>query len=100
MRVPTFTLTTSNGAVWVAPNATEHLAEYAAANLARGVTPDLVNMATQVQLTSLRAAVTEVLSGGSISYGTAYRVGGWELAFGAPGQTGSLPALIHALNLF
>lgn len=42
-----FELETANGTVWVHGNATEHLAEYATANLNRGVTPGLVNAGTQ-----------------------------------------------------
>jgi hypothetical protein len=63
--------------------------------LARGVSKDLVNMASQTQLSSLQAAVSSVTSKG-IEYGKTVTAGGWEMKFAAPRQSGQLPALIHA----
>jgi len=91
-----FILATEGADVWVAPNASEHLAEWALGNLGRGVSPELVNIGTQTQLTSLQAAVGEATSNG-ITYGTMQNVGGWELMFSPARQAGQLPALIHAL---
>jgi len=93
-----FELATDNGSVWVHGNATEHMAEYATAMLGRGVSQDLVNMATQAQLTSLQAAVNEAIAGG-VPYDQMITVGGWELKFGRPRAPGQLPALIHAMPL-
>jgi RHS repeat-associated protein len=90
-----FTLSTEGADVWVAPNATEHLAEYALGNLGRGVSSDLVKIATQSQLTSLQAAVGSATSNG-LSYGTLINEGGWELIFAPAREAGQLPALIHA----
>lgn len=90
-----FELATESGNIWVHGNATEHLAEYATSMMNRGVSKDLVNMASQAQLQSLQAAVSSVTSQG-IEYGKLIKVGGWELKFAAPRQAGQLPALIHA----
>jgi hypothetical protein len=92
-----FELSTANGSVWVHGNATEHLAEFATANLARGVSPELVNFGTQAQLTSLQAAVEQATANG-VQYGRLLNVGGWELKFAAPQQADQLPVLIHALQ--
>ena len=91
-----FELATGNGKVWVHGNATEHMAEYATSMLNRGVSPPLLNMSTQAQITSLQSAVTAATANG-VPYGKLLNVGGWELKFGAPQQAGQLPALIHAL---
>jgi RHS repeat-associated protein len=92
-----FTLASEGGSVWLHGNATEHLAERALANLARGVTPEAVNISTQAQLTSLQAAVSFATRQG-VQYGQMIRVSGWELIFQAPRQAGQLPALVHALH--
>ncbi len=93
-----FELTTSAGKVWVHGNATEHMAEYATAMLGRGVNPQLVQVGSQVQLNSLKAAV-DAASRGGMEYGKVIRTGGWELIFAAPREAGQLPALKHALPL-
>ena len=84
------------GRIWVAPNATEHLAEYATSMQGRGVSPDLVNIESQAQLSSLQAAMQTATAGG-IPYNQLVEVGGWELVFATPRTEGQLPALIHAL---
>ena len=61
-----------------------------------GMSPSMVNMGTQAQLTSLQAAVNAAMSNG-VPYGKLLNLGGWELKLGAPQQAGQLPALIHAL---
>jgi hypothetical protein len=94
-----FELATDNGSVWVHGNATEHMAEYATAMLGRGVSQDLVNMATQAQLTSLQAAVNEAISNGVPYTDQPITVGGWELKFSPARPPGKLPALIHAMPL-
>jgi len=91
-----FELATGNGSVWVHGNATEHLAEYATSMANRGVSSDMVRIATQQQLRSLQAAVTRASVDGP-SYGKLMVQGGWELKFAAPRSGGQLPALIHAL---
>jgi filamentous hemagglutinin len=91
-----FTLATEGGNFWVSGNATEHLAERALGNLARGVTPEVVNLSTQAQITSLQAAVSWAARQG-IQYRQMMNVGGWELMFAAPRQPGQLPSIIHAL---
>jgi len=92
-----FELTAENGtAVWVHGNATEHLAEYATSMLSRGVNSGLVNISSQAQLTSLRAAVSSAIEHG-VPLGRLVNVGGWELKFGPPRAPGLLPALIHAM---
>jgi hypothetical protein len=91
-----FELATGNGKVWLHGNATEHMAEYATSMLNRGVSPSMVNMGTQAQMTSLQSAVNAATANG-VQYGKLLNVGGWELKFGAPQQSGQLPALIHAL---
>jgi RHS repeat-associated protein len=90
-----FTLATEGAEIWVAPNATEHLAEYALGNLGRGMSTDLVNIGTQSQLTSLQTAVGAATSNG-VNYGTLLNEGGWQLMFAPARQAGQLPVLIHA----
>lgn len=72
------------------------MAEYATSMLNRGVSPSMVNMGTQAQMTSLQSAVNAATANG-VQYGKLLNIGGWELKFGAPQQAGQLPALIHAL---
>ncbi|WP_404649011.1 hypothetical protein, partial [Dyella flagellata] len=93
-----FTLSTHGADVWVAPNASEHMAEYALGNngSAGGFSPNLVNLNSQIQLSSLQAAVGDATANG-VSYGTLINQGDWELIFSPPRQSGQLPALIHAL---
>ena len=91
-----FELTAGNSKVWVHGNATEHLAEYAAALSAKGVSSELVNIGAQTQLRSLQAAV-QAASAGGLPLGKIVNVGGWELKFAAPRSADQLPALIHAL---
>jgi hypothetical protein len=57
-----------------------------------------VKAATQAQLSSLQAAVNQVLAAG-IKYDQTIKIAGWELKFGAPTKAGQLPALIHAIPL-
>ncbi|MCL1960471.1 MAG: hemagglutinin repeat-containing protein, partial [Desulfovibrionaceae bacterium] len=92
-----FELTLPNGqTVWVAGNATEHMAEFAAGK-AVNFTPEAVNLASQAQMTSLQSAVnTATLNG--VPYNQLINVGGWELKFAPPRQAGQLPSLIHALQ--
>jgi hypothetical protein len=91
-----FELATASGNVWVHANATKHMADYATSMLGRGVSPELVNLASQIQLGSLQAAVGAGISGG-VPYNQIIIVAGWELKFGYPGTADQLPALIHAL---
>ncbi len=93
-----FQMATEAGQVWVHGNATKHLAEYATSMLAKGVSSELVKVATQAQLSSLQAAVSQVLAAG-VKYNQIIQIAGWELKFGAPTKAGQLPALIHAIPL-
>ena len=93
-----FELAGGGAKVWVSGNGTKHIAEYATAMLQRGVSPNLVNVASQVQLSSLQAAVAAATKEGVV-LDKIIRVAGWELKFAAPRQAGQLPALIHALPL-
>ncbi|HTI69682.1 MAG TPA: hypothetical protein VMF06_06935 [Candidatus Limnocylindria bacterium] len=70
-----FELSAGQQKIWVHGNATEHLAEYAWGMLRRGVSPDLVNMATSIQLQSLRSAVEAVTTTG-VPYNTMLYSGG------------------------
>lgn len=49
-----------------------------------------------MQLTSLQAAIEQATANG-MQYGKLLNVGGWELKFAPPRQSGQLPVLIHAL---
>jgi hypothetical protein len=91
-----FELSTETGDFWVHGNATEHLEEYARANIARKVAPELVEIATQAQLTSLKAAVEEATRQG-ITYDSMMTIDQWELKFGPSRQPGLLPVIYHAL---
>ncbi len=92
-----FEMSLSNGQrVWVAGNATEHLAEYAQMK-ALNYTPDAVRLASQEQLVSLQSAVNVAIKNG-VPYNQILSVDGWELKFAPPRQLGQLPSLIHALQ--
>ncbi len=91
-----FELTLPNGEkVWVAGNATEHIAEFAQMK-AVNYTPEAVRLASQEQLRSLQGAVNTATQNG-VPYNQLVNVGGWELKFAPPRQAGQLPALIHAV---
>jgi hypothetical protein len=92
-----FEMATGAGKFWVHGNGTKHLAEYANTMLNRGVAPNLVNLASQVQLSSLKAAMAAASKQG-IVYGQPMRIGGWELVFSKL-PTDVLPVLKHALPL-
>jgi RHS repeat-associated protein len=92
------TISAGGGNFWIHANATKHIAEWALANLARGVSQSLVNVGTQQLLASLQAAMAEAYSLG-ITYGTSMTVGGWELTFGPAAAEGMLPVLYHAVPL-
>jgi hypothetical protein len=92
-----FEITTGAGKFWVHGNGTKHLAEYANAMLSRRVSQNLVNLASQVQLSSLKAAMAAASKQG-IVYMQPMRVGGWELIFSKL-PTDKLPVLKHALPL-
>jgi len=90
-----FELSTGNGVkVWVHGNATEHIAEFIQMK-AVNYTPEVVRLATQMQLKSLQSAVNAATMNGVI-YDQMMEVGGWELKFGAPKANGQLPVLFHA----
>jgi|GEM_PF-5517447 len=93
-----FELTAGSARVWVAGNGTKHLADDAIAHLNRGVNPALVNVGTQVQMSSLQAAVRSATANG-VPYSGMVKVGGWELVFRPAREAGQLPALVHALPI-
>ncbi len=90
-----FELSTASGKIWVHGNATKHIDEFLQMK-AKYVTPDVVRLSTQQQLRSLQASVGSATKNGVI-YDKLMNVGGWELKFSAPRQSGQMPALIHAL---
>ena len=92
-----FELTIQGGTrVWVHGNATEHLAERVKNMTGRQLTPDLVRIGQQAQLTSLEAAVDAAIRNG-VPLDQVIRGGGWELIFDSPRIPGGLPVLFHAL---
>lgn len=92
-----FEISTGAGKFWVHGNGTKHFAEYANAMLSRNVSQNLVNLASQIQLSSLKAAMAAASKQG-IVYGQKMNVGGWELIFSKL-PTDKLPVLKHALPL-
>ena len=92
-----FEMTLPNGkSVWVAGNATEHIAEFAQMK-AINFTPEAVRLASQEQLASLQGAINTATQNG-VAYNQMLNVGGWELKFAPPRPPGQLPSLIHALQ--
>ncbi len=87
-----FELTLGNQKLWVAPNATKHMTDYAVKHLE--VTHS-VPMNSQALLTSFKIAVEQAVSKG-ILYDTMIRVGCWEFRFGMPRKAGLLPSIYHA----
>lgn len=69
-------------------NATKHIAEYAAYK-AENYTPEDVRLASQVQLSSFKAAV-ETAENTGLKYREVFNVDGWELMF-APAKTADHP---------
>nr|MDT0663517.1 RHS repeat-associated core domain-containing protein [Micromonospora sp. DSM 115978] len=92
-----FTMAAGGQQIWVHPNATKHMAEYLQGLATSGATRARVDLATQVQLGSLRSAVGDVASGG-VPINQLVHAGGWELRFGQR-STDPLPALMHALYI-
>lgn len=84
--------------MWLHPNATRHIAEYADAMLDRGVGQQMVDLLTQMLLTSLQQAVRAATAQG-IPYGQDVREGDWELEFSPPRHPGQLPVLMHAVPI-
>lgn len=83
--------------VWVHGNATEHLAELAAAR-AELYTPDYIRLLQQQQLCNIQSAVRSATESG-VPYGRAVQQGGWELRFAPPRGKDQLPVLFHAQPL-
>ncbi|MFS2094924.1 hemagglutinin repeat-containing protein [Pseudomonas sp. Pseusp11] len=81
--------------IWVDGNATKHIAEYAAYK-AENYTPEAVRLASQVQLSSLKAAV-EAAANAGLKYREVINVDGWELIFAPAKNAGQFPALYHAV---
>ncbi len=78
--------------VWVHGNATEHMAEYAAAKAATQ-TPEAVRLASQEELRSFQAAVNTATKN-NMPYGERITVDGWQLEIKPPRATGELPTII------
>ncbi|MEU3012740.1 putative T7SS-secreted protein [Nocardia asteroides] len=91
-----FELSLGNESVWVNGNATKHMAEYLSFLADSGASRSAIEMATQGQLSSLRAALTESAAGG-LPLERLINTGGWELKLSAPRFEGGFPAVIHAL---
>ena len=89
-----FVMNTGGSKVWVHPNATEHVAEYARARADNMASSQQVGLSTQAYLKSLQAAVGEATRGG-VPLGRTVTVGGWEMKF-SQRPTDPLPALMHA----
>jgi RHS repeat-associated protein len=84
--------------VWVHPNATEHMAEYAAGMLNRGVSAEAVAVRSQAQLTSLQEAVKQATVRGMPQSNVIINFAGWELQF-SRNAIDKLPVLKHARNI-
>ncbi len=82
--------------IWVHPNATKHMAEYATSLTNKGVSPEVVNLTSQIQLKSLQTAIAAATHGG-IPFNKIINSGGWELRFSQKADD-KLPVLIHALQ--
>jgi hypothetical protein len=99
-RYYTYVHPTRGTRIYIAPNATEHLAErslgYLRNNPYQTCAVEQSLLITQVQMESLHSAVDAAISQG-IRYNQMYRINGWELIFSAPRTAGELPALTHAL---
>lgn len=91
-----FTLSTEKGDVWVHGNATEHIAERLQSMAAHGADGQSIELAAQIHLENLRAAVSEALQN-DVPFGQDVEAGGIELGFRPPRADGLLPALIRAL---
>jgi hypothetical protein len=90
-----FTLNTPNGVIWVSGNVTEHIAELANGMMKRQVAMQWVDMASELELSSLQQAITEATANG-VPYGTTATAHGWELGFAPATGPGQFPRLIHA----
>ncbi|MFN3688934.1 hypothetical protein [Salinarimonas sp.] len=90
--------TRSGERFWIAPNATEHLVEYAQ-GVARNFPPEVVSLRSQQQMRSMQAAIESAVTTQPIRYNELLNVGGWELLFAPPRNPGQLPAVIHALPI-
>nr|WP_238963129.1 hemagglutinin repeat-containing protein [Pseudomonas sp. AF32] len=92
----TFELSLEGGEkIWVDGNATKHIAEYAAYK-AESYAPEAVKLASQVQLSSLKAAVETAVNAG-LKYREVINVDGWELVFAPAKTSDQFPALYHAV---
>lgn len=92
-----FEMLAGGNQVWVHPNATEHMAEYAIGMLNRGVSPEAVALRSQAQLSSLQNAVGQAMAHGMPTRNAIINVGGWELQF-SRNALDKLPVLKHALQ--
>ncbi|QDQ25892.1 hemagglutinin [Chitinimonas arctica] len=75
-----FVLKAGGETVQVHGNATEHLAGYAAGMARRGLSPEAVNLASEVQLSNLQLTVTRAIANGA-PLNTLVKTGGWGLKF-------------------
>ena len=82
--------------IWVHPNATKHMAEYATSLINKGISPEAVNLTSQIQLKSLQTAIAGATHGG-IPFNKLIHYGGWELRFSQKVDD-KLPVLMHALQ--
>ena len=86
-----FEMSVGGAKVWVHPNATKHLLEYADRRLSHGK-----KMIEQQLLNSLHGAVDKIIKEG-YEYDKMVKLDNWEIIISAPGRTGSLPVIKHAL---
>lgn len=89
-----FTLGQGDNAIYVTPNVTDHLDEFARSMSEIGWNYSGIN--SQTVMSSLDGAVSKVSASG-IEYGKVYNIDGWELIFSPPRNLGELPALKHAV---
>lgn len=61
----------------------------------RGLSPEAVNLTSQIQLESFRAAVSAATQMGT-QYGDRMYVEGWQITIGIARQAGQYPVIYHA----
>ena len=84
--------------IYVAPNATKHLAETVKNLTKRQLSPQLIKVTQQIELWSLEAAVNKATKNGVV-YDTLMKVDGWELKFSRARTANGQPVLFHALRI-
>jgi RHS repeat-associated protein len=88
-----FEIATSGGRVWVTPSAMKHIEEVAQTMRASGAPNSAVGIATQAQLTSLKAQIEWYLKNEALN--TMSKSGRVEIKIVPPKLPGYLPSVIH-----